>query len=119
MPTPNPPGPSTPTRKPWVDVIVNAHVAVAGPNVSHATRLRSYRYFVWDEDERNDLTADNLHAEKAVNGYSDLFTKTEFDKWANDIEDSFDAYGIAWEKTGVTYEPDTGYIHHIFTCEAV
>ena len=93
-------------------MIVNAHVAVAGPNVSHATRLRSYRYFVWDEDERNDLTADNLHAEKAVNGYSDLFTKTEFDKWANDIEDSFDAYGIAWEKTGVTYEPDTGFFHH-------
>lgn len=100
------------SRARWIDVIVSAHTAVADSNVSHATRMRSDRYFVWDEDERNDLTADNKHAEKAVNGYSDLFTKWEFDAWANEIEDSFDAHGISWEKTGVTYEPDTGFFHH-------
>lgn len=100
------------SRPSWIDTIVYAHTDVAGQFVSHATRMRANRYFVWDEDERNDLTADNKHAEKAVNGYSDLFTRTEFDPWANEIEDSFDAYGISWEKTGVTYEPDTGFFHH-------
>lgn len=103
----------SPSRTPsWATTIMDAHTAVAGGNVSHATRMRSNQYFVWDEDERNDLTADNKHAEKAVNGYSDLFTRWEFDPWAAAIEDSFDAHGISWEKTGVTYEPDTGLFHH-------
>ena len=95
----------------WAQKIIAAH-AVSEAVVSHATRMNSNRYFVWQEDDDNDLNADNVHAEKAVSGYTDLFTKIEFDVLAAELEDSFDAHGIAWEKTGVTYEPDTGFFHH-------
>ncbi|MFR0798465.1 MAG: hypothetical protein ACLSHJ_06790 [Oscillospiraceae bacterium] len=54
--------------------------------VSHTARLKSERYFVWQEDGSNALSADNGHAEGAVTGTTDLFTKLEFDpgsaRWA-------------------------------------
>lgn len=96
----------------WATTIINAHLFARDVEVSHAARMKSSRYFVWQEDDSDDLNADNFHAEKAVTGFTDFFTQTEFDSWAASLEDSFDAYGIAWEKTGVTYEPDTGFFHH-------
>jgi hypothetical protein len=103
----------------WAQTIISAHLFSDAVVVSHATRMKSYRYFVWQEDDSNDLSADNVHAEKAVTGYTDLFTKIEFDPWAASLEASFDAYGIAWEKTGVTYEPDTGFFHHTWDWQVV
>lgn len=103
---------TTPTTPAWATAIINAHTSVAPNAVSHAARIKSDRYFVWEEDEGNDLLADNGHAERAVSGYTDLFTKTELDPWADLLGIAFDAAGIAWEKTGVTYEPDTGFFHH-------
>ena len=85
---------------------------MAGRAVSHAGRLQSDRYFVWQEEEADDFCADNRHAERAVSGYTDLFTKIEFDPWADALGDAFDAAGILWEKTGTTYEPNTGFFHH-------
>lgn len=96
----------------WATTIINAHKAVTPTAVSHAARIKSDRYFVWQEDDENDLNADNIHAERGVTGYTDLFTKREFDPWAPALGAAFDAAGIAWEKTGVTYEPDTGFFHH-------
>ena len=101
----------------WAETIIGAHTSVASEAVSHAGRLKSNRYFVWTEDGSNDLSADNVHAEQAVTGYSDLFTTREFDPWARQIQDAFDAAGIAWEKTGVTYEQDTGFFHHTWEWE--
>ena len=66
----------------WATTIINAHKAVTPTAVSHATRIKSDRYFVWNEDDENDLNADNIHAERGVTGYTDLFTKREFDPWA-------------------------------------
>lgn len=96
----------------WASAIIAAHNSVASGSVSHAGRLKSDRYFVWTEEDANDLTADNKHAEKAMSGYTDLFTKREFDPWAGQIEDAFDSAGISWNWTGFTYEPDTGFFHH-------
>ena len=96
----------------WARAVVNAHNSVAEGHVSHAARMKSIRYFVWMEEDHNDLNADNRHCERGVSGYTDLFTKDEFDPWSEEIEDAFDEAGIFWEKTGVTYEPDTGLFHH-------
>lgn len=103
----------------WAAEIISAHSFEPDVLVSHAVRMKSYRYFVWQEDDDNDMSADNAHAEKAVTGYTDLFTKIEFDPWADSLEESFDEYGIAWEKTGVTYEPDTGFFHHTWDWQVV
>lgn len=100
------------TMPAWAQTIITAHTSVAGSAVSHAGRLKSDRYFVWQEEDEDDLNADNIHDERAVTGYTDLFTKFEFDSWSSALGAAFDAAGILWEKTGVSYEPDTGFFHH-------
>lgn len=95
----------------WYEKIISAHVAVTDA-VSHGQRLKSDRYFVWQEDGAYDLVVDNVHAEKAMTGSTDLFTKTEFDSWREALEASLDAFGIGWRLNSVQYEPDTGFWHY-------
>ena len=56
----------------WQETIIAAHTAVTGA-VSHAQRLQSDRYFVWQEDGSNDLEAGNGHGERAMTGVTDLY----------------------------------------------
>lgn len=102
----------------WSERIVAAHTAVTTA-VSHRARMQSERYFVWQEDGRSDLTADNVHGERAVTGFTDLFTKQEFDPWAAELEKSFDAAGIAWRLRDVQYEPETGFVHYTWDWEVL
>lgn len=95
----------------WYDNIIAAHTAVTDA-VSHFERLKSDRYFVWQEDGANDLESDNKHTEAVVTGTTDLFTKQEFDPWKEALEKSLDDYGIAWYLNSVQYEEDTGFIHY-------
>ena len=44
----------------WQDRIISAHLAVTQA-VSHAARMKSERYFVWQEDGSNDLEANGIH----------------------------------------------------------
>lgn len=62
----------------WYERIIAAHRAVTDA-VSHAARIKSDRYFVWQEDGSNDLAGDNGHGERAVSGTTDLYTKQELD----------------------------------------
>lgn len=118
----------------WAQTIINAHLDAAAAAdrrrkgqrdgatipeaaVSHAARMQSRRYFVWQEDGSNDLNADNGHDETAMTGYTDLFTEVEFDPAARALGPAFDAAGIAWEYTGCSYEPDTGLFHHTWEWE--
>lgn len=95
----------------WYATIIAAHTAVTD-KVSHARRLRSERYFVWQEDGGADLEADDLHAEKAMAGITDLYTKIEFDPWGETLGRAFDASGqIAWRLSSIDYEEDTGFWH--------
>lgn len=95
----------------WYEKIIAAHTAVTTA-VSHSQRLKSDRYFVWQEEGRADLEAGNRHIETAVRGTTDLFTKTEFDPWAEELEDAFDEAGcIAWYRNSTQYEEDTGFWH--------
>lgn len=95
----------------WYETIIAAHTAVTD-SVSHNERMKSDRYFVWGENGADDLEASNIHAEKAVTGYTDLYTKIEFDPWKDQIEESFDANGIAWSLNSVQYEEETGFTHY-------
>lgn len=102
----------------WFDRIMAAHTAVTDA-VSHRARMQSERYFVWQEDGRNDLEAENVHAERAVTGYTDLFTKQEFDPWAAALEASFDARGVSWSLRDVQYEPETKFVHYTWDWEVL
>ena len=96
----------------WFEKIIAAHTAVTD-QVSHARRLQSDRYFVWQEEGENALMADGMHAETAVTGTTDLFTKQEFDPWKEAFERSHDAARhIAWSLNASEYEEDTGFFHY-------
>ena len=100
----------------WQDKIVEAHLSVTD-RVSHYRKLRSDRYFVWEERDRSDLIAEGRHAERVMVGYTDLFTKIENDPWADAIEEAFENYGIAWSLNDILYEDDTGFIHYAWSWE--
>lgn len=94
----------------WYETIIAAHTAVTNA-VSHGQRMKSDRYFVWQEDGANDLEANGVHGEKAMQGTTDLFSKTEFDPWADALGESLSSYGIAWYLNAVEFEEDTGFWH--------
>lgn len=94
----------------WYETIIAAHTAVTDA-VSHSQRLQSDRYIVWQEDGENALPGDGIHAERAVTGTSDLYTKIEFDPWVDALQASFDQSGIAWSLVDVEFEEDTGFYH--------
>lgn len=102
----------------WYERIVAAHTAVT-TEVSHYERMQSDRYFVWQEENRSDLIAGDRHTERAVRGTTDLYTKQEFDPWADELEASFDSFGVAWSLNSVQYEEQTGFVHTEWTWEVV
>lgn len=57
----------------WFEKIIAVHTAVTDA-VSHAQRIKSERYFVWQEEGANDFEAGNQHAERTITGSTDLFT---------------------------------------------
>lgn len=100
----------------WYERIIAAHTAVTDA-VSHCERLKSDRYFVWQEDGESVLAADDLHAECAITGTTDLFTKQEFDPWVDAFGEALSSHGIAWSLSSVQYEDDTGFIHYEWSWE--
>lgn len=100
----------------WYERIIAAHAAVTNA-VSHSQRMKSSRYFVWQEEGSHDLAAENEHAEKAVTGSTDLFTKREFDPWKDAFEKSLDQHGIAWYLNSIQYEEGTGFYHYEWVWE--
>lgn len=94
----------------WQERIIAAHTAVTDA-VSHVERLKSDRYFVWKEDGSNDLVADGRHVERAPTGVTDLYSKMEFDPWADALGESLSDYGISWSLQSVDYEEETGFFH--------
>ncbi len=103
----------------WHEKIIDAHLAVTDA-VRHGEFMESDRYFVWQEDGSNDLIANGIHAEKAVTGTTDLFTKQEFDPWKDEIEEAFDASpDIFWRLNSIQFEEDTGFWHYEWRWEVI
>ena len=94
----------------WYERVIAAHTAVTDA-VSHGGRLKSERYFVWEEDGGSDFVANGRHVEKGMTGITDLFTKIEFDPWGQALGAEFDAREIAWRLESVDFEPETGFWH--------
>lgn len=95
----------------WYEKIIAVHTTVTNA-VSHGGRLKSERYFVWQEDGAQNFKANGRHVEKAVTGSTDLFTKQEFDPWKDEFETAIDASGIAWYLNSVQFEEQTGFWHY-------
>ena len=100
----------------WHDVIIAAHTSVTDA-VSHGQRMQSDRYFVWQEDGANATAADDGHGERAVTGTTDLFTRQEFDPWADQLEQALSRAGISWYLNSVQYEEDTRFWHYEWVWE--
>lgn len=96
----------------WYERIVAAHTAVTD-QVSHAKRLDSDRYFVWQEEGSDDLVLNGRHAERGQTGTTDLYTKLEFDPWKAQFERALDAAeGITWRLNSTQYDEGTGFFHY-------
>lgn len=102
----------------WATTIIAVHLRVTD-QVSHNERMKSERYFVWQEEGDNRLLRGDSTSECAVRGSTDLFTKQEFDPWKEQFEESLTAAEIAWYYTGVDWEPTTGFYHHEWAWEVV
>lgn len=102
----------------WYERIVRAHRDVTD-QVSHWERLKSERYFVWQEDGLNALMADGVHAESALTGTTDLYTRKEFDPWVEQFQEAMDLHGISWYLNSVQHEEDTGLIHYEWVWEVL
>lgn len=100
----------------WYERVIAAHVAVTD-SVSHARRLASDRYFVWQEDGSNDLPADNGHGERVMTGVTDLYTKTPFDPWGEALGESLSSFGLSWDLVGIDYEEETRFFHWTWNWE--
>ena len=94
----------------WYEKIIAAHLDVTD-QVSHIERIKSDRYFVWQED------GESVLAECAITGTTDLFTKQEFDPWVDAFGEALSSHGIAWSLSSVQYEDDTGFIHYEWSWE--
>lgn len=97
----------------WYERIIQAHLAVTD-NVSHIRHLNSDRYFVWQEDGEDILAASNNHAERVMEGSTDLYTKQEFDPWVEELGEVFVEAGISYSYSFIEYENDTGFYHHLW-----
>ena len=75
-------------------------------------------YTVWQE-----LTPLGLYGDGEEEGswriQVDRFTRTEDEATAQMLRETLEEQDDIAVEYRVDYEPDTGYIHHIFTCEAV
>lgn len=97
---------------------VQALLVGVDPTIEHyeSTRKNADAYAVWYEFQRTGLHAGNLLPEKGWRFQVDYFTRLEYDPLAAQYETALESCpAIAYEYL-VDYEPDTGYIHHIFDC---
>lgn len=92
----------------------------ADPDAQHYEAALDGRDFtVWMEYERIGLRADDEYAEAGWRFEVDRYTKQEFDPIAELLEEVLDAAdGVTWTHR-VQYNQQTGYIRHIYDCEAV
>lgn len=98
---------------------IQALILSADPQAQHYDASTTGGPFtVWAETSRLNLAADDRLA-RGWRFAVDRYTPVEFDPVAEAIEAALAAApGVAYQYI-VDYEPETGYIHHAFTCEGV
>lgn len=99
---------------------IKAFVAAVDPNAGHyeSAFQGSSSYTVWREHNTLGFMADDQH-QGAIRFQIDRFTKDEDDEITQAFVAALEAApDIAYRKE-TDYEPDTGYIHHIYDCEGL
>lgn len=76
-------------------------------------------YLVYGEDGGNDLHAGNGHAEKAVEGTVDLYTRDDTGRGIAVVEEALEESGAAWYYASTQFESDTGLLHHEWVFQVV
>lgn len=76
-------------------------------------------YGVFAEDGANDLNADGEHAEKALQGTVDYFTRDDSGTPKATVEAVLEGLNVPWYLNSIQYEDDTGYIHYEWVFEVI
>lgn len=101
-----------------LDRIKNALLAVTSDVYHFKALKKTDRYIVWAEDGAgNQLNANNKRRQSVTTGKIHLFSKTENDPYIGSIEGSLTKRKISFILDSVSYEDDTGYIHHAWDFE--
>lgn len=75
-------------------------------------KVQKRKYIIWAEDgETNSFSTNNKKAEQQITGIIDLFTQTEYDSTADEIQEGLNELGIGWTLLSVDYEEETKLIH--------
>lgn len=71
------------------------------------------RYCVWAEDsEYSSVEGDDYKLEQAIQGTIDLYTKEEFDPYAEQIQNVLKSAKISFYLNSTQYEDETEFIHY-------
>lgn len=76
-------------------------------------------YGVFAEDSSNDFEADDVHAETALEGTVDYFTRDDSGTPKTTIEAVLEGLNVPWYLNSIQYEDDTGYIHYEWVVEVI
>lgn len=98
----------------------DALVSIAGNNCYHYFRTGiKPPYIIWAEASSEVSNADDRAAWVGITGTIDLFSKKEFDPWADEIETALTncATVTGWNLQSAQYEEETGLIHHEWSFE--
>ena len=75
-------------------------------------KVQKKRYIIWAEDsEYNSHDSDNKKQEQQIEGTIDLFTQTEYDPLADEIQNGLNELGVGWMLLSIDYEEQTKFIH--------
>lgn len=75
-------------------------------------KVQKKRYIIWAEDsEYNSHDSDNKKQEQQIAGTIDLFTQTEYDSLADEIQSGLNELGVGWTLLSIDYEEQTKFIH--------
>lgn len=87
--------------------------AAVTPKCFHYWRpVKEVPCLIWAESgEENSFHSNNHKSEQNIVGTVDLFTKTEFDSLADDVQNTLEEMGVTWMLESVQYEEETNLIH--------
>lgn len=96
---------------------IKALIITVDSNARHRFSMaKGEDYTYWEETRRLPLISDDLH-EEAWAFVVHRFTKSDADTVAPALFTALDGDPRVAVKWIQDYDPDTGYIHHIFDCE--
>lgn len=98
---------------------IRSFIERVDPSAKHYfTKLDGGSYTVWAETDRTGLDADNEYEEPGWAFEIVRYTQNEFDAMPQKIEDALIEHALIAFTYRVDCDPPSGYIMHIFSCEA-